>query len=192
MTESDKAPEKPAPSQPIPHNPAKAGAPASQPKIIPPVTPQPLPGMSPMLGINASLNLSAYVGPLPPPDTLAQYDKILPGAAERILRMAEEQSAHRRELETTIVDKNNFYQGLGIMAGLTVSCGVLIVAAYCISKGASLYGLAAVVALIAGLVYSFSHAKSEGSQNLAMKRDANSLPGQQPQPPLNTPPSPAR
>jgi len=31
---------------------------------------------------------------------LANYDRVTPGAADRIIRMAEEQAAHRRELET--------------------------------------------------------------------------------------------
>jgi len=41
-----------------------------------------------------------HQGPIPPSEELANYDRIAPGAAERIIRMAEEQAAHRRELET--------------------------------------------------------------------------------------------
>jgi len=40
-----------------------------------------------------------HQGPIPPSEELANYDRIAPGAAERIIRMAEEQAAHRRELE---------------------------------------------------------------------------------------------
>lgn len=36
-----------------------------------------------------------FSGPLPHPQTLRQYDEVLPGAAERILRMAEKQQDHR-------------------------------------------------------------------------------------------------
>lgn len=42
----------------------------------------------------------AMSGPLPPPQQLAGYEAVLPGCAERIIRMAEEQAAHRRALET--------------------------------------------------------------------------------------------
>jgi len=38
-------------------------------------------------------------GPLPPSSEFEQYERTLPGGADRILRMAEEQSAHRREIE---------------------------------------------------------------------------------------------
>ena len=42
---------------------------------------------------------TALSGPLPPPEMLAQYEEILPGAAERILSMAERQAEHRQKLE---------------------------------------------------------------------------------------------
>lgn len=40
-----------------------------------------------------------HQGPIPPSEELANYDRIVAGAAERIIRMAEEQAAHRREIE---------------------------------------------------------------------------------------------
>lgn len=36
---------------------------------------------------------------LPAPEELARYEKVVPGGAERILEMAEQQSRHRREME---------------------------------------------------------------------------------------------
>ena len=42
---------------------------------------------------------TALSGPLPPPEMLAQYEEILPGAAERILSMAERQAEHRQKME---------------------------------------------------------------------------------------------
>ncbi len=38
-------------------------------------------------------------GPIPDPGTLAEYDALLPGAAERILKMAEKQQSSRIENE---------------------------------------------------------------------------------------------
>jgi uncharacterized membrane protein len=46
---------------------------------------------------------SEFSGPLPPPAILAQYDRVVPGAAERIITMAEEQSRHRRPMESQLV-----------------------------------------------------------------------------------------
>lgn len=40
---------------------------------------------------------------LPAPEELARYEKVVPGGAERILEMAEQQSMHRREMEDKAV-----------------------------------------------------------------------------------------
>lgn len=46
----------------------------------------------------------AFSGPIPPPNLLERYEAITPGAADRILTMAENQSKHRiaAESEKTI------------------------------------------------------------------------------------------
>ena len=43
-----------------------------------------------------------YEGPLPHPEYLAQYDKIVPGAAERIIAMAEKEMNHRHEKDKSM------------------------------------------------------------------------------------------
>lgn len=48
----------------------------------------------------AHVQISSHEGPLPPPDTLRAFDDIVPGAAERIIAMAERQSAHRISMES--------------------------------------------------------------------------------------------
>ncbi|SDX05376.1 MULTISPECIES: DUF2335 domain-containing protein [Nitrosomonas] len=40
-----------------------------------------------------------YSGPIPHPEILRGFDEIVPGAAERILTMAEENGKHQREIE---------------------------------------------------------------------------------------------
>jgi len=42
---------------------------------------------------------STFSGPLPPPSILGDYNEILPNGAERIMKMAENQSSHRIDLE---------------------------------------------------------------------------------------------
>lgn len=48
----------------------------------------------------------AFQGPIPPPDTLQRYDLIIPGAAERILAMAESETAHRHLQEDQAMQAN--------------------------------------------------------------------------------------
>lgn len=47
-----------------------------------------------------------HSGPIPPPDALERYDRIVPGAAERILRMAEAQAAHAHMIESAALQSD--------------------------------------------------------------------------------------
>lgn len=42
-----------------------------------------------------------FSGPIPPPDILLEYNKVLPNLAERIVTLAEGEAAHRRSPENT-------------------------------------------------------------------------------------------
>ena len=45
----------------------------------------------------------SFSGPLPPPEILERFNDVGPGAAERIIKMAEEQFAHRVYLEKNVI-----------------------------------------------------------------------------------------
>ena len=47
-----------------------------------------------------------YSGPLPRPEMLRSCNEVVPGVAERILAMAERQSAHRRQIESVVIAAN--------------------------------------------------------------------------------------
>ncbi len=47
---------------------------------------------------------SKYSGPIPPPESLEYYESVLPGAADRILRMAEENAKSLRETASRQLD----------------------------------------------------------------------------------------
>jgi len=49
-----------------------------------------------------SLIRQEFAGPLPHPSVLAGYDDVVPGSAERILRMAEKQLEHRIGTESLL------------------------------------------------------------------------------------------
>jgi uncharacterized membrane protein len=49
--------------------------------------------------VNATQSVASWSGPLPSPGTLQQYGDFLPGSPERILAMAERESAHRHTIE---------------------------------------------------------------------------------------------
>lgn len=43
-------------------------------------------------------------GPLPPPADLEHYERICPGAADRILKVMEREQTHRQELTQKVID----------------------------------------------------------------------------------------
>lgn len=74
-----------------------------------------------------SLQAAAYFsGPIPPPDTLARYNDIIPNGAERILAMAENQSAHREKLEDKVVSGNISSQKLGSTYAFIISMVAIV------------------------------------------------------------------
>lgn len=58
-----------------------------------------------------------FSGPIPPPETLQKYDQILPGLAERIMKQAESQTAHRIEIEKKVIQSDVINSRLGLIFG---------------------------------------------------------------------------
>lgn len=62
-----------------------------------------------------------HSGPLPSPETFQGYENVLPGAAERIITMAEKQQDHRMGLESKHLNEQLFQSKLGQIFGLVIS-----------------------------------------------------------------------
>jgi uncharacterized membrane protein len=75
------------------------------------------------------IEASFHVGPLPPPQQLAHYDHVLPGAAERIVGMAERNQEHRHTQEALVVKRGLGFQDRGqwfALGGLVLTLGTVI------------------------------------------------------------------
>ena len=55
-----------------------------------------------------------YQGPIPPPGFLAQFDEVVPGAADRIIKMTEGNMAHRMKMERTMVRGDLALKAMGM------------------------------------------------------------------------------
>lgn len=64
-------------------------------------------------GYNKLLHIeqSQYSGPIPPPQALEYYEQILPGAADRILKMAEDNANNLRESNLKQLSLDNTVEG---------------------------------------------------------------------------------
>ena len=96
-----------------------------------------------------SLYSSSYQGPLPHPTHFAGYESVLPGAAERILAMAEKQQESSIKKDRTV----DYLLRLGMWLFIIVFLGSCSLAAYAVYEKAytvaiSMVGAAVLIAIV--------------------------------------------
>lgn len=100
---------------------------------------------------------SAFSGPIPPPEALAQYDQIVPGSADRIIQMAENETKHRHSLENTALNATVNETRRGQRYGMAIGIVVLITSIIALFLGyetaASVLGGGTLVSLVSVFVY---------------------------------------
>jgi uncharacterized membrane protein len=118
--------------------------------------------MPAQLHVSAHLAMQQQSGPIPPPEILRKYDEIHPGLAERIIKMAEEEAAHRRimEREVTAVqarDQTAYRRSelLGQVFGFAIGLAAIGGAALAAVKGAQIAASFIGTAGVTGLVTAF-------------------------------------
>lgn len=74
-----------------------------------------------VFAIIARHSVEHHSGPLPPPRMLAGYEETLPGAAERIMAMAERDLAHMHAMQVKIVEDEAGERSRGQWLGATVT-----------------------------------------------------------------------
>ena len=109
-----------------------------------------------------------FSGPLPPPQVLSQYEQIVPGAAKRILAMAEKQSRHRREMEASVIGSDVRNSRLGLYFGFSIGvCGLVcsvVIAIFGQPWAAGLIGVGTLVSLVGTFVYGSKQRREEREQ----------------------------
>ncbi|MEX2121855.1 MAG: DUF2335 domain-containing protein [Pirellulales bacterium] len=90
---------------------------------------------------------TSFAGPLPPPEVLGQYDQVSPGAAGRIIAMAEGQATHRQALEARAVEAQVEEQKAqrtetkrGQLCGLAIGVAAIVGGTVAASLGAEVAG----------------------------------------------------
>lgn len=74
-----------------------------------------------------------FVGPIPPPSVISGYENVIPGSADRIIRMAEQQSLHRQQMELLEIKAESRDSFLGVIfafglgAGCLIACSVMVI-----------------------------------------------------------------
>ena len=109
-----------------------------------------------------SVETATWSGPLPTPSDFRDYDETLPGAADRILQMAEQQQDHRHNIESgafatadKIVAGDSRRSYLGIILAFIIAMTGLLGGIFLIYAGRGGYGLTLGLSSLVGLVSIF-------------------------------------
>jgi uncharacterized membrane protein len=111
-----------------------------------------------------------FSGPIPPPETLAHYNTVLPGAAERILAMAEKQQTHRQDLERRVIFSNTRSQTRGTYLGFAIALTAILSGVFLIYIGREVTGIASIIGALAALVGVFVYGKQAQKKDLSEKK----------------------
>jgi uncharacterized membrane protein len=97
----------------------------------------------------------SYQGPLPPSKELAGYDQVLPGAANRILAMAEKEAEHRRENQDKLVNASVKNSSRGQIFAFIISILSLVGVALSIYFSMPIASIPSTIIAITGLASIF-------------------------------------
>lgn len=127
-----------------------------------------LPDHSPGMGVNPPAGraqsvamMAQYSGPIPPPEFLRQYESVVPGAADRIMRTFERQMEHRQSLESRVIDSDIKQAGAGMRWGGILSALALILAFFLAVSGSPGWAAAVSVGQVATLATVFVKASHD-------------------------------
>jgi uncharacterized membrane protein len=106
-----------------------------------------------ILGVFISVKRSSsFSGPIPHPDILSGYNDVVKEGAERVLAMAERQSAHRINLEEHVVKEELRQSRRGQTFGFTLGIIGMMISAFMAYTGhetvAAIFGSTTIVGLV--------------------------------------------
>lgn len=111
-----------------------------------------------------------YQGPIPPPEALEYFERIVPGAATRLIGMAERQAAHRQDLESALIRGNVSSEKLGQIFGTVVFLAGLGFAGWAAYLGMPWLSLSSFLVDLASFSGLLVWGRRKGKAELAVKR----------------------
>jgi uncharacterized membrane protein len=99
----------------------------------------------------------SYQGPLPTSREFAGYEQVLPGAANRILAIAEKEAEHRRANQEKLVTASIKHSGRGQLFALIIAILAIIGVGLSIYFSAPIVSIAPTIIAITGLASIFTN-----------------------------------
>lgn len=113
----------------------------------------------------------SYSGPVPPPQVAGGWENLVPGSANRMLTMAENQSNHRISIENKVVESNIANEKRGQVFAFILALVVIGGAIVLLYTGHDITGFGALLLALVSLVTVFVVGKKKGQQELAEKKE---------------------
>lgn len=125
--------------------------------------------------VNVTAQVTGWSGPLPHPEALQQFENIEVGLATRIVRMAEDEGAHRREKERTeLTLRGDILRGrerresrntlLGIICAAFIALVTIGCATFLAYSGHTLTGFGIIIANLVALTGAFLYGHQRKAQ----------------------------
>ncbi len=112
-----------------------------------------------------------FRGPLPPPETLAEYDRIYQGCAQEIVAMARSQQTHRQGLETAVVRGNIAAEERGQIFAFILGLVVVVGGITLIAFGKPVSGLTSIITAFVTLAGVFIYGRWQQKRERQNKRE---------------------
>lgn len=123
------------------------------------------------LGVIRQEEYRLHIGPLPDPKELAAYNVVIPDGANRIMQMAEAQSAHRIRIENLVVTSQQKQSQCGQIFGLIIGLVGIGAAMYAAVNGQPWFGGILGGGTLVSLVTAFLKSRDKGESDLREKRE---------------------
>lgn len=96
-----------------------------------------------------------YHGPIPHPNIIKQFEEILPGSADRIFKMAENEQNNRHELNDKIIKHKNFIESLGLIFGFVLAAMIIGGGIYLLLNDKSAKGFSLIIGGVFAIITPF-------------------------------------
>lgn len=128
-----------------------------------------LPGIP--LASHVEVREEYFSGPLPSPDALFGYDRALPGTANRIIALAEQEATHRHAMERQLVNIHGRNSMFGIVSAFVLGLAAILGGVYAAVHGADIAGAGVVLTALASLAGVFVvQRRSERAEAMAKQQ----------------------
>jgi len=110
-------------------------------------------------------HVQTWSGPLPAPESLIKYNEAAPGAADKIIAMAESEMQHRHELEKKALADNSRLAFVSTILGFLSIIVLSVLVGFAIYQGNSGLAFGAIIGAIAAVAGLFTYSKVKSNRD---------------------------